>query len=440
MTENLSAPASADLLAGPADPVDATSRPARRRTKFGTAQYLLILLLGALAGLGPLAIDMYLPSFPAIAADFGTSVAAVERTLGAYFIGLALGQLFYGPAADRFGRKAPLYVGLVVFALASIGCALTRSVEALIALRFLQALGGCAEMVVARAIVRDLFDVEDAARVFSSLMLVMGLAPILAPIAGGWVVLHLGWRALFWTLAGFAVLCFAASALFLKESLPVERRRRDSPAATLRVYLGLLRDRTFVVHAACGSLMSAGLFAYVGGSPFVFMELFHVPAERFGLFFGANALGLILSAQLNGVLAGRVHPSRTLRVVLIVAAAAGALLLLSAATGWGGFPGILVPLFVFVCCLGLVFPTTTALAMAPHGAIAGNASAVFGCLQFGVSGIGGVIVSLIHDDTARPMAGVIALCAGSALLVHLLFAPAIPTSREGGADGAAAHG
>src|SRR5690606_3765233 len=182
----------------------ATPEPEPSVRRFDAATYVLIALLGAMSAIGPLAIDMYLPSFPAIAREMGTNVAGIEQTLAAYFIGLSLGQLFYGPLADRFGRKAPLYLGLGVFAAASIGCALAGSVAALSALRFLQALGGCAQMVIARAIVRDRFDERDAVRVFSALILVMGVAPILAPLLGGWFVVYLGWRSIFWFLAAFA--------------------------------------------------------------------------------------------------------------------------------------------------------------------------------------------------------------------------------------------
>ncbi len=410
----------------PAFPDAAAGRPAR----FDRGVYFLILLLGAMSALGPLAIDMYLPSFPAIAEGFGTTVAAVQRTLAAYFVGLALGQLVYGPAADRFGRKPPLYVGLVIFVAASVGCALAGNVGWLIAARFLQALGGCSAVVVARAVVRDRFDERDAARVFSLLMLVLGVAPIVAPILGGWFATHTGWRAIFWFLSGASLLCLVAMAIALPESLPAADRRRRSVGEIGGVYAMLLRDRTFMVHALAGSLASAAMFAYISGSPFVFMELHGVSEERFGLFFGANALGLIVASQVNGAIARRVHPRTSLRWGLAAAAAAGLALAGVAWSGAEGFAWVLAPLFVFMCSLGFIYPATIALALAPHGRVAGSASAVFGFVQFLLSGAGAMIVSLLHDGTARPMAGVIAASAAAALVINLALAGASSPARS----------
>ncbi len=403
-----------------ADPNEVGLPAAARR--FATADYALILLLGSVSALGPLAIDMYLPSFPTIARDMGVSVAAVERTMAAYFAGLALGQLFYGPAGDRFGRKLPLYVGLTLFVLASAGCAAARTVPALIGLRFVQALGGCAEMVMARAVVRDRFGERDAARVYSALMLVMGLAPILAPLAGGWLVVHASWRAIFGVQATAGLACLVAVTFGLPESLPRGRRERRSAGEILTVYGQLLRHRLLIAHALAGSLVLAGLFAYVAGSPFVFIQLFHVRPEHFWLFFGTNAAGLITSSQVNGWLVQRADPRRVLRGGLIAAATAGTALLVTAATGLGGFPGLLVPLFAFLCCFGFIVPTSTALAMAPHGRVAGNASAVLGCVQFAVSGAAGVVVSWLHNGTAVPMSAAIAVSGVAALAVNLTLA------------------
>ena len=383
--------------------------------------------------MGPLAIDMYLPSFPTIARELGSTAAQVEVTAAAYFIGLAVGQMIYGPLTDRVGRNKPLYAGLVLFILASIGCAYATSVPGLIAWRVLQALGGCAEMVVARAMVRDFFDERDSIRVLSLLILVMGLAPILAPLIGGQLLVHFGWRSVFWTLAAFAAACFVAVAVLLPESLPVERRRREGIGAVARTFATLLRDRSYMAYALSGSLIIAGMFAYIAGSPFVFIEVFGVPADRFGFFFGANAFGLIAAAQVNGRLARRMPARRILGAVLPITALAGLVLLTNAATGFGGFAGILLPLFVCVASVGFVVPNTVVLAMRPHGRIAGSASALLGTVQFGLGAAAGAMVSALNgafhgafrsafhggasEGTPLPLALVVAACGTGALLV-----------------------
>jgi MFS transporter, DHA1 family, multidrug resistance protein len=379
------------------------------------------LVLGSLTAFGPLAIDTYLPSFPAISRDLGVEASSVQATVAVYFLGLALGQSFYGPVADRRGRKGPLYAGLLLFILASAGCALTRSIGALIALRFLQALGGSAQIVVARAVVRDYFDERDSARVLSLLMLVMGVAPILAPLLGGQLVGLFGWRSIFWTLAAFATACLVAVSFTLPESLPPERRLRQSSATVLRLYGSLLANRQFMAPVLAGSLISAGMFAYIAGSPFVFMAIFGVSPAHFGLFFGSNALGLIAASQINARLVRRIAPARILTVVLIVTAGAGLVLLGTGATGIGGFPGLLVPLFLFVASLGFVAPNATALAMGPQGRNAGSASALLGVTQFLCGGISGGLVSALYDGTPVPMVLVIALCGIGACGIHLRF-------------------
>lgn len=377
------------------------------------------MVLGSLTAFGPLAIDMYLPSFPAISRDLGTGEAAVEATVAVYFLGLALGQGLYGPVADRWGRRPPLYAGLLLFILVSAGCALAPSIRVLILLRFLQALSGSALMVIPRAVVRDHFDERESARVLSLLMLVMGVAPVLAPLLGGQIVAHLGWRAIFWTLALLALVSLLAVRLTLAESLPPERRLSQSAGTVLRLYRRLLADRLFIVPALVGSLISAGMFAYIAGSPFVFMEIYGVPAAQYGLFFGSNALGLIAAAQINARLVRRFSPAEILTVVLIVTALASLVLLAAAATGIAGFPGILVPLFLFVAGLGFVSPNAAALAMGRQARNAGSASALLGVTQFLLGGIAGGLVSALYDGTAMPMAAVIALCGLGAGTIHM---------------------
>jgi len=383
----------------------------------------LTFMLGSLTALGPLSIDMYLPSFQAIARDLTASPAQVQLTLAVFFVALGIGQAFYGPLSDRFGRRRPLCFGLALYVLASAGCALARSIEALVAWRFAQALGGCAGMVIARAVVRDRFDEREAARFFSLLILVTGLAPILAPSIGGQILVFFSWRAIFWTLAGFALVGFITATFVLPESLPPERRTEGGVATALRVYARLLRDRAFMRYALSGALVISGMFAYIFGSPFVFMQIYGVRPERFGWIFGAIALGLISASQLNRVVLARVAGARILSHALVVTAAAGVILLVMAWTGVGGLAGLLGPLFVYIASLGFVLPNVIATALGPQGRNAGTASALLGTLQFGAGATVGALLGVLGDGTAVPMAGLIATCGLSALLVHRLAAP-----------------
>jgi MFS transporter, DHA1 family, multidrug resistance protein len=384
--------------------------------------YRLALILGALTAIGPLAIDMYLPALPTIAREFRVDASVVQSSLAAYFIGIAIGQAFYGPLSDRLGRKPILYLGLALFMISSIGCALAESVDALIAFRFLQALGGCAPIVIPRAIVRDHFDQAGSVRMLSVLMLVMGLAPILAPLIGGQLLIHFGWRAVFWLLTAYAAAWLTVVATMLPESLPSTRRLRHPIHEVLGVYWRLARDRRFMGHALAGALIFAGLLAYISGSPVVFIELFHVPPEQYGFFFGINAIGIIVASQINRWLVGRVETHRIVKTVLPVAMTAGVVLVIDAYSGFGGFPGILVPLFCYIACHGFVLPNTTALAMSPHGSVAGSASALLGTLQFVLGAIAGSLVGLFADGTPVPMAAVVAGCGASAFLANRLVA------------------
>jgi Bcr/CflA subfamily drug resistance transporter len=259
----------------------------------------LVVILGTLTAFAPLSIDMYLPGLPAIAREFGVPTSAVQQTLAVFFVGLSLGQALYGPISDRVGRRRPLLFGCALYVVACIGCALAPTIGSLIVLRLAQALGGCAGVVIARSVVRDLFDQKEAARMFSFLMLVMGLAPILAPLIGGQVLAAWGWRAIFVVLAGFGVLCVVMVLFGLPETLPAERRVQAGLGEALRVYGRLLTDMHFMGYVLASGLASACMFTYISGSPFVFIELNGVPPERYGLIFGMNALGLIVASQIN---------------------------------------------------------------------------------------------------------------------------------------------
>jgi len=384
--------------------------------------YRLALILGALTAIGPLAIDMYLPALPTIAREFRVDASVVQSSLASYFIGIAIGQAFYGPLSDRLGRKPILYLGLTLFMISSIGCASADSVDALIAFRFLQALGGCAPIVIPRAIVRDHFDQAGSVRMLSVLMLVMGLAPILAPLIGGQLLVYFGWRAVFWLLTAYAAAWLTVVATLLPESLPTARRLRHPIQEVLGVYWRLARDRRFMGHALAGALIFAGLLAYISGSPVVFIELFDVPPQQYGVFFGINAIGIIIASQTNRWLVGRVETHRILTIVLPVAMTAGVVLVLDAYSGFGGFAGILIPLFCYIACHGFVLPNTTALAMSPHGSVAGSASALLGTLQFVLGAVAGSLVGVFANGTPVPMAAVVAGCGASAVLANRLVA------------------
>jgi DHA1 family bicyclomycin/chloramphenicol resistance-like MFS transporter len=369
----------------------------------------ILLILGALSAFGPLAIDFYLPSFPTLARVFATDVEHVQLSLSAYFAGLAIGQLIYGPLADRFGRRKPLLAGVLLFSLASLACALAPSLEWLIAARFVQALGGCAGMVVSRAVVRDLCDPINSAKAFSQLMLVMGLAPILAPLAGGLLLSTLGWPSIFICLALFGTLCLLAVALWLPETLA-----KDVPPAPLRGALGeyrrLFGDWPFLGYALTGGFAIAGMFAYIAGSPFVFIELYGIPAEHYGWLFGSNALGFILVAQLNAWLVARHGPGYWLRITVWFYLGAALVLVLVANARPPALWPLLIPLFACIASLGILLPNASACAMAGQGRHAGSASALLGSLQFSIAASAAALVGVLHDGSARPMALVIFGC------------------------------
>lgn len=387
-----------------------------------------ILILGALSAFGPMSIDMYLPAFPAIAKAFETTPGMIAYTLAAFFIGLAFGQLVYGPLGDRFGRKGPILVGLALYVFASVACAFAPSVEALIGLRALQAFGACGSLVMSRAMVRDLFDVQDSAKVFSLLMLVMGVAPIVAPLLGGLMLGWAGWNGIFWALGAFGLVVALAVAFGLPETLPPERRMRVEASEVGRIYGRLLTHRRYMGYALAGYAAQAGMFAYIAGSPFVFITLHGVPEAHYGLYFGANAIGLIAVSQVNSYLLSRHAAPIILNRALVWVVAMGVLLALTAATGWGGFLGLVLPLFGYVAALGLVVPNATAAALGTQTTALGQASALIGAVQFGVAFLSGSIVGSMQDGTARPMGFTILACS---ILAFVFVAMTRTTGDDG---------
>ncbi len=380
------------------------------------------LILSALVAFAPTSIDMYLPALPALERYFAADTASVQHTLAAFFVGLAIGQLLYGPVADRYGRKPPLYFGLTLYVMASAACALAPGIGSLIVLRFLQAVSGCAGMVVARAVVRDLYDHQESARVFSVLLMVMGIAPIVAPLAGGYLLTWFGWRSIFWVLALFGVACLLAVRFGLPETFPKSMARVPLSSA-LANYAGLLADRRYLGYALSGGFGQAGMFAYISGSPFVFIDLYGVPAHYYGWLFGLNAAGIIAFTQANRHLLLRYDPDRVLDFGNLAGFLVCLLLLAAAASDAFGLIGILVPLFFVVSLRGLTFPNASAGAMAPFPEKAGSASALLGSVQFAIAALASAAVGVFHNGTAVPMAGVITVCGLLAFVAYRWLTP-----------------
>lgn len=382
-----------------------------------------LILMGALTAIGPLSIDMYLPAFPTISQEFNAP-GQVELSLASFFTGLAIGQLFYGPLSDRIGRKPPLYAGLLLFLLASVGAAFSGSMTQLIVWRFVQGLGGCAGMVIARAVVRDRCSPQEAARAFSLLMLVMGLAPILAPLLGGFVVTHTGWRPLFFLLAAFAAICLFCIWRLLRESHEMPSTDKFSLRKIMGDYGRILRHREFMRYSLCSSLAFTGMFAYIAGSPHVLMQVHGIAPQDYGWFFGSNAFGLIAASQLNARLLRHRDMHWLLRRGVMSVALTGMTLAVLASLDWLPLPLLLAGLFLFISSLGFISPNASAAALAHQGKHAGTASALMGALQFVLATAAGAAMSLWHTPSALPLAMVMALCGTGAWL----FLPKAPST------------
>jgi DHA1 family bicyclomycin/chloramphenicol resistance-like MFS transporter len=389
--------------------------------KHSKARYALI--LGGLSAFGPLSIDMYLPALPTMTDDLHSSDTVLQLTLTAFIIGIALGQLVVGPLSDAMGRRKPLLAGLALYVVGSILCVVSPSAELLIVARVIQALGASAGIVIARATVRDLFSGTAMTKFFSTLMLVNGLAPILAPIVGGQILTLTSWRGVFVVLTVFGTLLLAVVAVSLPEPLPVELRKPARPMSILRTYARILRDKSFVGYALASGLMFAGLFAYISGSSFVLQDIYGLSPQGYSLAFGLNGIGIVLVGQLNGLIVGRL-PERTLLIAGLLASFAGGVGVLLATSLHLGLVALLVPLFVLVSSIGLVMPNASSLALADQAGNAGSASALLGVLQFVIGGLATPLVSLGGPDTAVPMALVMAGFATLALLVFFTLARA----------------
>ncbi|MGY0218527.1 Bcr/CflA family multidrug efflux MFS transporter [Endozoicomonadaceae bacterium StTr2] len=381
---------------------------------------LLILTLGALTSLGPLAIDLYLPALPAIAADMGEPLSRIQMTLSAYTVGFAIGQLLYGPLSDRFGRVRVMMPGLVFYILTNILAAFCTDATQLSIVRVLQALSGAAVMVTIPAMIRDLFPREQSAKAMSSIMMVMTTGPLVAPLMGG-QLLRFGWQSLFLFLAVAACFTLLLAVLRVKETLKPEQRIEISPRKLVSAYACVLSHRQAMGAMLSQSFFFGGMFAFITGSPFVYIELFGVPAESYGFLFGANIIGISVVNMLNIRLIGRVELFSLLRAGCITAALASSVLLLNAYTHVAGLFGIVVPVVIYVGCMGLTGPNSNAIALSYFPKMAGTANALGGMMRFSIGGLASAAVSGLHNGTAIPMAVVMAFCGLGAVLSLLLM-------------------
>jgi DHA1 family bicyclomycin/chloramphenicol resistance-like MFS transporter len=380
-------------------------------------QFILILILGALSTISPFSIDMYLPGFPAIAADLKTTIPMVQLSLTSYFIGIAAGQLLYGPLLDRYGRKIPLYAGLFVYIVASVACAYTSSANALIGMRFLQAVGGCAGMVAAQTLVRDLFPVEKTAQAFSSMTLVVAISPMIAPTVGGYVTASFGWHAVFLILAVLTA-AIVASVYFV---LPPGRRANPSlslwPKAVLQNFYHVLRQRQFLLYTIAGGIATAAPFAYIAGSADVFMNIYHVSEKEYGWIFAIVAFVIIGSTQLNHVLLKKFTSQQIIRTALIYQTCIGVVLITAAWFNWFNKVELIIFIALFLAGHGLTNPNATALSLAPFSKLTGSAASLSGSFRMAMGGFASGLVSAFHNGTAIPMIAVMVFCIVAGLIL-----------------------
>lgn len=386
----------------------------------GRERFFTIFTLGLLSAMGAFSIDMYLPGFPDIAKDLHTTVAHITLSITSFFIGISVGQMIYGPLLDKFGRKKPLYIGLVVYLVTSIACAYAPTANALIGIRFLQALGSCAGMVASRALVRDIFPVEENAKIFSLLILVLALSPIVAPTLGGYVTAAFGWQSIFFILAIIAGLTLVLVFFKLPEGRKPDTSLSLLPRPIIKGFLEVARVPKFYTYAFAGAIASSGLYAYIAGSPFVFMELYHVTEKQYGWIFAIIAMGLIIASQVNTFLLRRYSSEQIILVTLFCQCLAGITLVLGTYFQFLGLYSTIFLIWIFLSTQGFAFPNSSALSLAPFTRNAGTASALMGAIQLGIGAISTAVVSILNNGTAMPMASVMCICAMGSFIVLIL--------------------
>ncbi|MBU6496987.1 MAG: multidrug effflux MFS transporter [Rhodospirillales bacterium] len=365
-------------------------------------------VLSTLMGFGSISTDLYLPALPTMARALATSSGAVEWTIGSYLLGFSFGQLLWGPLGDRYGRRLPVGVGLVLFSLGSAGCALAPGAWVMIGARVVQAIGACAGVVLARAMVRDLYPRDRAAQMLSTLITVMAIAPLLGPLVGGQILAIASWRVIFWLLVAVGLVTLAA--LFtVPETLPAERRLEHSLGQALIGYGTLLRDPNVIGYSGAGGLFYVGIYAYIAGTPFAYISYYGVPAQRYGLLFGASIAGIMAANAINARLVARLGSDRLLGLGGVGAAVTGLLSAVAAMTGWGGLAGLAISLLAYCAMSGLIVANSIAGALSRHASRAGAVSALVGALQYGVGIVGSGLVGAFADGTPRPLGAVVAL-------------------------------
>ncbi len=377
----------------------------------------MILILGSLATISPFSIDMYLPGFPRIASDLNTTIDKVQLSLTGYLIGICIGQVLYGPLLDRFGRKTPLYVGLIIYIMASIGCALTSSVEALVVMRFFQAIGGCVGLVSSQALVSDLFTKDKRAEVFSMITLVIAISPMIAPTIGGYVTAVFGWNWVFIILAFIALLIIGAIYFFLPTGKMPDSTVSLKPQAVMNSFFTVIRQPQFLIYTMAGGLATAAPFAYIAGSSDVFMNIYKVSEQQYGWIFAFLAVAMIGSTQLNHFLLKKYNSEQIIKTTLLYQSVVGTLLVLGVYNNWYNLYTLIGMMFIFLTGQGLTGPNTAALSLAPFRKHTGSASALMGSWRMGAGAIISIIVSVMHNNTAIPMVGMMAACSLVSLVI-----------------------
>lgn len=384
---------------------------------------LILAILSMLMAFASISTDLYLPALPVMGRALHAGAGTIELTISGYLIGFSVGQLFWGPIADRYGRRLPVALGLLLFIVGSAGCALSGDATTLIAWRSVQAVGACASVVLARAMVRDLYEGARAARMLSTLITVMAIAPLVGPSVGGLILRLASWRAIFWALVAVGVLTLASLQL-LPETLRVEDRSRESIRTSFARYVELLRHRRLLAYAGAGAFFYGGVYAYIAGTPFAVISYYHVSPQAYGLLFAAGILGIMATNQINGRLVGHLGSDQLLRLGTYGAAMAAAWSVIAAMTGWGGLAGLMTPLFLFVAANGFIVANSMAGALGISAQRAGAVSALIGSLQYGCGILGSALVGLCANGTPQPMAWTIAVFGvGSLICVRLLPRP-----------------